>query len=190
MKKIYTKQFSVFNTSLGLMCFTVLLLLSVFNGYSQAVEFTPRVSSFNIKGDFSMIGNTNLTLTDYDETSSNGEDMRYVDIDGDSRTFNSSSSLLEFSTENGALPECSNIIYAGLYWTGRASLDGPDANEDGDGNPNTFTITKGTETKNFDKTKVLFKGPGFDYQKLQQQVLSFQTMNPTTCMLLLLMLLN
>ncbi|WP_282148059.1 HYR domain-containing protein [Algibacter lectus] len=173
MKKIYTKQFSVFNTSLGLMCFTVLLLLSVFNGYSQAVEFTPRVSSFNIKGDFSMIGNTNLTLTDYDETSSNGEDMRYVDIDGDSRTFNSSSSLLEFSTENGALPECSNIIYAGLYWTGRASLDGPDANEDGDGNPNTFTITKGTETKNFDKTKVLFKGPGFDYQEITATGIEF-----------------
>ena len=103
MKKFYTKQFSVFNTSLSLMCFAVLLLLSVFNGYSQAVEFTPRENSFNIQGDFSMIGNTNLTLTDYDDTSSNGEDMRYVDIDGDSQTFNSSSSLLEFSTESGAL---------------------------------------------------------------------------------------
>ncbi|MEL0650570.1 HYR domain-containing protein [Algibacter sp. TI.3.09] len=173
MKKFYTKQFSVFNTSLSLMCFTVLLLLSVFNGYSQVVEFTPRVSSFNIKGDFSMIGNTNLTLTDYDETSSNGEDMRYVDIDGDSRTFNSSSSVLEFSTENGALPECSNIIYAGLYWTGRASLDGPDANEDGDGNPNTFNATKGTETKSLDKTKVLFKGPGFDYEEITATGIEF-----------------
>uniref|UniRef100_UPI00386CCF81 hypothetical protein n=1 Tax=Algibacter sp. Ld11 TaxID=649150 RepID=UPI00386CCF81 len=174
MKKIYSKQFSVFNTSLHLMCFAVLLLLSVFKGYSQViVDFTPRQSSFNIQGDFSMIGNTNLTLADYDDTSSNGEDMIYVDIDGDTRTFNSSSSQLEFSTENGALPECSNIIYAGLYWTGRSSLDGADANDDGDGNSNTFSVTKDGTTKVFDKTKVLFKGPGFGYQEITATGIQF-----------------
>jgi len=174
MKKFYTKQFSVSNTSLSLMCFTVLLLLSVFNGYSQViVDFTPRQNSFNIQGDFSMIGNTNLTLSDYDDTSSNGEDMRYVDIDGDSRTFNSSSSVLEFSTESGALVECSNIVYAGLYWTGRASLDGADANEDGDGNPDTFSVTKDAITKDFNKRKVLFKGPGFNYEEITATGIEF-----------------
>lgn len=120
-----------------------------------------------------MIGNTNLTLSDYDDTSSNGEDMRYVDIDGDSRTFNSSSSVLEFSTESGALVECSNIVYAGLYWTGRASLDGADANEDGDGNPDTFSVTKDAITKDFNKRKVLFKGPGFNYEEITATGIEF-----------------
>ena len=31
-----------------------------------------------------------------------------------------SSATLQFSAENDANPECTNIIYAGLYWTGRA----------------------------------------------------------------------
>ncbi|MCL5128075.1 HYR domain-containing protein [Algibacter sp. L4_22] len=167
MKKFYTKQFSEFNTSFGLMCFAVLLFSSVFKGNSQVVvDFTPRESSYNIKGDFSMIGNSNLTLVDYDDTSNNGEDMRYVDIDGDDKTFNSSSAVLDFSTENGADPECSSIVFAGLYWTGRARVDGVDDNFDGDGNPNTFTVTKDGETKNFDKTKVLIKGPSSNYEEV------------------------
>ncbi|GAB1454297.1 hypothetical protein MASR2M47_43530 [Draconibacterium sp.] len=67
------------------------------------------------------MGNTNLTLQTYsdDEPNSNNN-MVYVDVDGDANTKNSSSATLQFSTENGAVPACSNIIYAGLYWTGRA----------------------------------------------------------------------
>lgn len=176
MKKIYSNQFSVLNASLfSWMCFAVLLLSSIFNSYGQeVVQFTPRQSSFNIKGDFSMIGNTNLTLVDYDETSNNGEDMRFVDIDNDDETFNSSSSTLEFSLENGALAECSNIVYAGLYWTGRASLDGFDDDADGDGDPSTFTVTKNGDTKNFDKRKVLFKGSvDSGYQEIQATDIQF-----------------
>ena len=165
MKKLYINKTNINSTSIKLMVF--LILVSIFNSYSQVrVPFTPRTSNltpaktvYNIKGDFSMIGNTNLTLVNYNETSANNHDMEYVDIDGDLNTFNSSSATLAFSTENGAIPDCSNIIYAGLYWVGRAETQSPDNNVDGDNNPNTFQVTKNGITKNFDKQKVLIKGP-------------------------------
>ncbi|MCD8518857.1 MAG: DUF11 domain-containing protein [Flavobacterium sp.] len=123
------------------------------------VNFTPRepiaspsTSIFNIKGDFTLIGNTNLTLNNYDVNEPNSNNnMIYVDIDGDSNTFNSSSANLTFSTENGAIPECSKVVFAGLYWTGRAS--------DGANSPDIFNVTKNSVTKTFNKRKVKLKGP-------------------------------
>ncbi len=95
-----------------------------------------------------MIGNTNLTLVNYgDEIPNSNNDMKYVDVDGDASTWNSSSSNLSLSTENGAIPSCSNIIYAGLYWTGRAS--------NGASSPNVFTVTRnvnGTQAVNNNQT--------------------------------------
>ncbi len=94
---------------------------------------------FNIKGDFRMIGNTNLTLQSYTPGGGNGNvNMIYVDIDGDPNTINSSSAKLEFSTENGANPNCTNVLYAGLYWTGRAH-DGT--------SPNTWTVGGGSANR-------------------------------------------
>ena len=155
MKKLYTKNTSANKVSIHLLVFAVLILSTIFNGYSQVrVPFAPRTSAntpaqtvYKVKGDFTMIGNTNLTLVNYSNTANNNADMRYIDVDGDSNTLNSSSSTLTMSTENGAIPECSNIIYAGLYWTGRA------------GNANTFSVTKNGITKDFDKRKVSIKGP-------------------------------
>ena len=113
---------------------------------------TPTKSIYNVKGDFTLIGNTNLTLNNYSVDGLNSNNtMKYVDIDGDNSTFNSSSANLTFSTENGAIPECSKVIYAGLYWTGRSS----DATE----SPDTFNVTKGSVTKTFNKRKVKIKGP-------------------------------
>lgn len=86
--------------------------------------YSPTKKIYNIKGDFQMIGNTNLTLVSYGDNKNNSNNMKYVDIDDDSNTLNSSSATLSFSTENGAQPACSNIIYAGLYWTGRADNGG------------------------------------------------------------------
>ncbi|MDD5150936.1 MAG: SprB repeat-containing protein, partial [Flavobacterium sp.] len=100
-------------------------------------QYTPTKKIYNVKGDFTMLGNTNLTPQNYSPTTNNnGQNMQYVDIDGDSNTWNSSSSTLAFSTENGASPECSKIIYAGLYWTGKSSAS------------NTFTETKNIPTGN------------------------------------------
>jgi hypothetical protein len=95
-------------------------------------QYSPNKKIYNLKGDFTMLGNTCLTPQNYSPTANNNNQfMIYVDTDGDSNTFNSSSSTLVLSTENGAIPACSNIVYAGLYWTGRSS---PNA---------TFNVTKG-----------------------------------------------
>ena len=107
------------------------------------VPFTQRTSIadpdtkvYNIKGDFQMIGNTNLTLQTYSVTGTNSADMIYVDKDGDGATLNSSSAELLFSTENGAIPACTEIIYAGLYWLGRAHNANSGLNPN---SPNTWT---------------------------------------------------
>src|SRR5690606_17585959 len=122
-------------------------------GFTQRTsQYTPTKKIYNVKGDFAMIGNTNMTLQNYGDNNSNDNTMVYVDMDGDSNTLNSSSATLSLSTENGALPSCSNIIYAGLYWTGRASDDST--------SPNTFSVTKNGVTKNYDKHVVSLKGPG------------------------------
>ncbi|MBQ0786690.1 MAG: hypothetical protein KBT69_04265, partial [Oceanihabitans sp.] len=107
-----------------------LCFFSFNNLYSQVrVPFTQRTAAdtpgqtvYSIKGDFTLIGNTNLTLQNYGTNTTNSNNtMIAVDIDGDSSTSNSSSANLNFSTENGAVEDCSKVIYAGLYWTGRTS---------------------------------------------------------------------
>ncbi|WP_055445033.1 hypothetical protein [Lacinutrix himadriensis] len=107
-----------------------LCFFSLNNLYSQVrVPFTQRTADdtpgqtvYSIKGDFTLIGNTNLTLQNYGTNTTNSNNtMIAVDVDGDSSTTNSSSANLNFSNENGAIEDCSNIIYAGLYWTGRTS---------------------------------------------------------------------
>ena len=111
----------------------LLCLNSLGDVYSQVrVDFEPRTATetpgqtvYSIKGDFTLVGNTNLTLQDYSDSSNNSDEiMIYVDEDGNSlpatiATINSSSATLEFSEENNAVQECSNILFAGLYWTGR-----------------------------------------------------------------------
>ena len=122
-------------------------------------QYTPTKMLYNLKGDFTMAGNTNLTLLNYGDMTQNGNNlMVYTDVDDPAHlgvdghpTFNSSSAMLNFSTENGAVPSCSNIVYAGLYWTGRAKNISP--------SPNVFSVTKNGITKNFDKRKIQLKGP-------------------------------
>ena len=153
MRKLYTIKANIQGQTSKLMLITVLLIFSAFNSYSQEiVPFAPRASSANpsttvytVKGDFVMIGNTNLTLANYGVNTNNNNDMIYVDVDNDIDTWNSSSAYLDFSQENGAVPSCSNIIYAGLYWTGRA------------GSSETFSVTKDGDTKQFNKREVLFR---------------------------------
>ncbi len=104
------------------------------------IPFTSRVSPiqpypnqevYHIRGDFTILGNKNLTHLNPTSDSNSGE-MIYVDVDGDPTTVNSSAATMLFSNENNAIPQCSNIVYAGLYWTGR-SHDNP--------GPNTFQVT-------------------------------------------------
>ncbi|MEX0996109.1 MAG: hypothetical protein WDZ45_03580, partial [Flavobacteriaceae bacterium] len=153
MRNFYNKL-SLNNKSLQFLLLISFVLGNSILTFGQVrVDFEPRTTPavFNVKGDFAMIGNTNLTLVDYGDNTGNNNDMEYVDVDTNNNTFNSSSAYLDFSTENGASPECSEIVYAGLYWTGRA--------HNGSDSPNTFEVTKDGITKTLDKRKVLLKGP-------------------------------
>ena len=122
-------------------------------------QYTPTQQVYHVKGDFNLMGNTNLTLQNYGVNTQNGNNtMRYVDVDSPDLlgasgvpTFNSSAATLTMSNENGAVPECSNIIYAGLYWTGRANNSNPGNLE--------FSVTHDGYTKTFDKRKIHLKGP-------------------------------
>ena len=100
-------------------------------------QYSPGKKIYNIKGDFQMIGNTNMTLVNYTDGGDNSSDMKYVDVDGINTTLNSSSATLTFPVENTSTPACSNIIYAGLYWIGRA--------DDGGASPLTVNIDESTE---------------------------------------------
>jgi gliding motility-associated-like protein/uncharacterized repeat protein (TIGR01451 family) len=83
----------------------------------------PQNNIFKVRGDFTIIGNTNLTLADPTRINNSSSQMIYVDVDNNVNTVNSSSANLVFSGENNADPNCSEIIYAGLYWSGRANPD-------------------------------------------------------------------
>jgi gliding motility-associated-like protein len=73
--------------------------------------------------------------------------MVYVNVDQGSDSFNSSSATLLFSNENNADHNCTQVLFAGLYWSGR----GPE---------NTvFTVSKNGTEKSLDKQEVLLKGP-------------------------------
>jgi hypothetical protein len=101
---------------------------------------SPAKTIYNIKGDFTLLGNTNLTLLNYGATTDNQSNtMKYVDIDGDPTTLNSSTASLELSNsaENSASQNCSTVLFAGLYWTGKSD----DANE-------TFSVSNITASHN------------------------------------------
>ncbi|WJS94139.1 gliding motility-associated C-terminal domain-containing protein [Flavobacterium johnsoniae] len=115
--------------------------------------YSPTRTIYKIKGDFTMIGNINLTTQNYDRWETNGPfPMVYIDKDNDNQTVNSSSATLDLLNDHGAkLTNCYNIVYAGLYWTGRI--------DDATNSPSTFTVNKNGNVTNLDKRKILFKGP-------------------------------
>ncbi|MCO7186442.1 hypothetical protein NH341_13545, partial [Tenacibaculum sp. XPcli2-G] len=96
---------------------------------SRAAGFNQRVvkpdgtsGGINVKGDITFIGNNILSKyvgwpnynanRPYDGYEANGQvNMQYIDIDGDPSTVSSSSDQLN-------LPNCSRVVYAGLYWAG------------------------------------------------------------------------
>ncbi|MCR4857768.1 MAG: hypothetical protein K5890_06190, partial [Bacteroidales bacterium] len=114
---------------IGLIAMSILTVCP-FVSFAQVVKpFTQRTSVaspdqtiYHIKGDFTIIGNTNMTLRNYSDNGSNSNtNMDMVDIDNDASTINSSSAQLNFREELGSNAECSRVIYAGLYWSGRNS---------------------------------------------------------------------
>lgn len=140
---------------------SALVIVCSFPLFGQSVvSFTPRtsqkapapykgVSTYNIQGDFVMLGNTNLTLSSYrDDRNNNSNNMVVVDKDNDNNTYNSSMAELKLGAE---APMCSEILYAGLYWTGRAQNSGSNADN---------IVFK---SKTYYKNKVKFKKEGNSY---------------------------
>ncbi len=85
-----------------LLTFSMLLLAAIVTQAQVRVPFTQRTSAFtptqtiySIHGDYTMIGNTNMTLQSYSTTGLNSnQNMVKVDTDGIGSTNNSSSSTL------------------------------------------------------------------------------------------------
>ncbi|PWK19614.1 T9SS type B sorting domain-containing protein [Xanthomarina spongicola] len=96
----------------------VMLLVMSLQSFSQnLVPFAPRYDDA-IKGDMLLIGNSNVGLHVSDPYNGTGTNDQinaavYVDIDGDSSTFNSSSADLDVPSDES----CYQIVYAGLYWS-------------------------------------------------------------------------
>lgn len=89
----------------------------------RASDSNPTRKTFNVKGDFALIGNTNLSLANYADDLKNDNLMLYVDIDSNPNTINSSSATLTIPKENSADPSCTNVLFAGLYWSGRGPAE-------------------------------------------------------------------
>lgn len=115
---------------------TLALVIGLFTTFSLQGQvrktFTPRTGGvnppsngiYNLRGDFTMIGNTNMSLTTNLSSSHNNNDnnsnatMNFVKVDPN--MVNSSTAALTFYQDSEVNAACSEIVYAGLYWTGRA----------------------------------------------------------------------
>src|SRR5690606_36998397 len=128
MKYIYHALTSRFKVSL--------LLLLCLVGYAARLQaqvqhspaFSPRTSSqapapytnvqnYTLQGDFTMIGNTNLTQSPYDVDGNNSDNMVYVDIGSYGSTISLTVDSLPLPT--GVEPFCAKIVFASLYWPRR-----------------------------------------------------------------------
>ncbi len=104
----------------------ILTLLSIlfFNTLSVFAQVTVPFSvryAANEKGDIQIIGNTLMTCPAGGcQGNNNDYNMRYVDIDGNASTTNSSSADL-------TLPSSSSVLFAGLYWNGVSSSSSKNA---------------------------------------------------------------
>jgi len=116
------------------------LLVSIANAQvrvpfqNRASEANPSRTTFDVKGDFALIGNTNLSLENYDDNLMNDNQLLYVDVDNDPNTINSSSATLVFSAENGSDASCTKVLFAGLYWSGRGPIEDDFYVSDSNGN--------------------------------------------------------
>lgn len=118
---------------------------------------------FSVKGDYTMFGNTNLIRMPYADVGQNGNsDMVYVDIDNDDDTWNSSSSDFNFAVEDGVNENCTQILYAALYWTGRANNGGTAGNTV----DATRTFQGQTQNRTFTKNEIKLKYGTDSYQNI------------------------
>ena len=118
---------------------------------------------FSVKGDYTMFGNTSLIRMPYADVGQNGNsDMVYVDVDSDNNTWNSSSANFDFAVEDGVNPNCTQILYAALYWTGRANNGGTA----GTTVEATRIFNGATQNRTFTKNEIKLKYGNGTYQNI------------------------
>jgi uncharacterized repeat protein (TIGR01451 family) len=130
---------------------TSTVTVDVVEGQTNAGEVPMfKYLQYNIFGDMKLIGNANVNYagTDPNQNYNDNVNMQYVDTDGDSATFNSSSSTLNIDPSY-------TIVWAGLYWAG----DLCESNDD-----DTCEYSNKTGYKTYDQSKnhrgdVLLKTP-------------------------------
>ncbi|UJP64412.1 PKD domain-containing protein [Mongoliitalea daihaiensis] len=141
----------------SLFLLSLALLLVCFTTSAQVrVPFEPRSpksdpskKNYRINGDFLIIGNTNLTLEDYDDFKMNDNQMVYTSAfqGGSGNHINSSGAELRFPEVSGIDHQCTEVLFAGLYWTGRS------------GESRMVNITDQGATRTLDKQQITFQGP-------------------------------
>ncbi|SKB89406.1 conserved repeat domain-containing protein/gliding motility-associated C-terminal domain-containing protein [Parapedobacter luteus] len=152
---------------------TSLMLVATLFSFVEAQvrkEFVPRFPNAPIRGDFSILGNTNVGLTESGPDAHNGIGVEFIDIDDDAQTQNSSSASLQFSNENGALAACTEVLFAGLYWSGRAQTENNDV-------PGRLPDGQWSNTR-FQKNKVKFKHEGDTYVDITADEIVAEDGNP------------
>ncbi|WP_434036540.1 HYR-like domain-containing protein [Formosa sp. 4Alg 33] len=147
MKKNYAKKFKAYKNIKQYSLLALMLMAFGFYSYGQSVVPFSSRANYSVKGDFTIIGNTNLAPAN--SSGNDTGDMFFVDVDNDSNTVNSSAATLQLKDDNGIVADdCGNIVYAGLYWTGRP---GPDQ---------TFTVPGNNGIpKTLNKSVVSISGP-------------------------------
>ncbi|MCX6191951.1 MAG: SprB repeat-containing protein, partial [Flavobacteriia bacterium] len=129
-KSIFKKQKNRASNSINFLFFFSFLFLLVFSVSSQIVSPFNIRYQVNQKGGIKILSNVSVSCgsTANNCTTAQGEippsgnyqngsfTMSYVDIDGDATTFSSSKDSL-------TLPNCSEILWAGLYWGGRIAAN-------------------------------------------------------------------
>lgn len=136
-----------FKAAISCLLFCCIISLTV---NAQVIkEFTNRYPVERIRGDFTLIGNKNLTAAFYIDTVGNGyKQMNYVNVSPEPGILNSSTARLVFSGENGSNHAETVVKFAGLYWTGRPHNEGD--------SPIQWTVSGVT----LHKRKIWLKGPG------------------------------
>ena len=86
-----------FTLLIFLICLVPIASAQVIKSFTQRVSpYSDNKTIYNLRGDFMLIGNTNLTLENYYDGGNNSQEMVYVDVDNDPNTWNSSSATLEY----------------------------------------------------------------------------------------------
>jgi hypothetical protein len=158
-----------------------------YDGFHPFVRVNPEETRY-VRGNYAIAGNTVTCLTavtsgyagandvchgdtDYSNITSNMNTNKYLDIDSDTTTWNSTSSYINLPTTYDPSPN-HGILWAGLFWQGRISNDNDDVKHYAkvNGTSYNFVETKGGANivlENTDANKIKLKINNGNYNDIQ-----------------------